>query len=75
MLLNYWFTVFTLMFFATFMVTFVAYGTQHRAGKSAILAYIFSIKWCASIGACIIVCAVMRYAVDAFYVFADTCKW
>ena len=75
MLFSYWFTVFTLMFFATFCVSFVVFGAQHHAGKSAILAYLFSFKWCAGIAGGVIVCAVMRYAVDCFYVFADTCKW
>ena len=65
MLFNYWFTVFSLMFLATFGVSFVVYGAQYRAGKSAIMAYMFSFKWCAGIAGLILV----RYAIDLMYIY------
>lgn len=72
---NYWFQVFTIMHLVTFCVGFVVYGTHFRARIAARRAYIWSIKWCAGIGAGVCVISGLRYAIDLFYIWAETIKW
>lgn len=72
---NYWFIVFTAMHLVTFCVGFVVYGMHFRARVAARRAYIWSVKWCAGIGAGVCIVSVLRHAIDLFYIWGETIKW